>query len=467
MNLSVNDIIKCTDGKLIIGNKNTICENYCIDTRNLEVGDTYIAIKGEKFDGNSFWEEAFNKGANIAILNKCNIEENLKEKYSKNNKCIIEVENTIEAIGKMALYKRNLYKNKIKIIGITGSVGKTSTKDLIASVVSEKYKTLKTEGNKNNNIGLPLTILSLKDEEVAVIEMGMNHFGELSYLSKIAKPDIAVITNIGTAHIGILGSRENILKAKLEILEGMENKTVIINNDNDLLNKWNNEQNKNLKIYTCGIENESDIMAINIKEFSENSEFDVKYNKKITKCNIPVPGKHFVFNSLYAFICGKLLKMSDEQIVSGIKKFKLTSGRMEINKLKEDIIIINDAYNASYDSMKASITTLQKMNGKRKIAVLGDMLELGIFSEKLHRDVGIEVYKNKINMLFLIGKNAKFIGEEAEKNGFNKNNIFYFENKENLIRKLEEILKSGDTILVKASKALKLWEVAQKIQENK
>ena len=347
MDLKIKDILNCTNGKLIIGDKERICKNYSRDTRIINKGDTYIGIKGENFDGAIFWEEAFEKGADTVIINKTDIDQEKLKKYE--NKCMIQVEDTVMALGKMASFKRNLYGNKLKVIGVTGSVGKTSTKDILASVISEKYKTLKTEGNKNNHIGLPFTILSLEDEEVAVIEMGMNHVGEISYLSKIAKPDIAVITNIGTSHIGNLGSRENILKAKLEILDGMKEKLIVINNDNDLLNKWNLEKDENIKTYTYGIDNKSDINAEDLKLYENSSEFICENKNEKVKINVPVTGEHFILNSMCAFTVGKLLNLNNEEIINGIHNFKLTAKRMEIIKLKNNITLINDSYNASYE----------------------------------------------------------------------------------------------------------------------
>ena len=459
MNLTVGDIINATGGKLIVGNLSTECVNYSRDTRTIKNGDTFIAIKGENFDGNLFWMEALDKGADVVIINKLNLNKEQIEKYK--NKCIIEVEDTLIALGKIAEFKRNLYKGKLKVIGVTGSVGKTSTKDIIANVLSKKYKTLKTEGNNNNFIGLPFTLLRLKDEEVAVIEMGMNHLGEISYLSKIAKPDISVITNIGSSHIGNLGSRENILKAKLEILDGMEEKNLVINNDNDLLHKWNLENNINT--YTYGIKNNSDFMAKNIKLNETNSEFICENKNEKININVPVAGEHFILNSLSAIAVAKLLNLNNEEIINGIKDFKLTAKRMEIIHTKNNITIINDAYNASYESMKASILSLKNMNGKRKIAVLGDMFELGSFSEKLHRDVAKEIYNNKINEVYLIGENSKFIYDELINLGFNKNNLFYFTEKNLLIENLQKNLTEGDTVLIKASNGMKLYEVAQEL----
>ena len=464
MNLKIKDILKCTNGKLIIGDTEKECKNYSKDTRTIKKGDTYIGIKGEKFDGSSFWKNALNNGSETVIINNIKLDE--IEEYKKQNKNIIQVEDTIKAIGEMASYKMKIQKEKynLKVVGVTGSVGKTSTKDIIANVLSKKYKVLKTEGNNNNHIGLPLTILRLQDEEIAVIEMGMNHLGEISYLTKIAKPDIAVITNIGTSHIGNLGSRENILKAKLEILEGMDKKKIVINNDNDLLNKWYLENKNNIEIHTFGIKNESEFNAKNIKLKENSSEFICENKNEKINIEVPVGGEHFILNALCGLTVGKLLNLNNEEIKNGIKDFKLTAKRMEINHLKNNITIINDSYNASYESMKASISNLKNMNGERKIAVLGDMFELGDFSEKLHKEVGTEIYKNKIDKLYLIGNYSKFIGEEAEKEGYKKENIFYFENKDELFNNLKNNLKSGDVILIKASNGMKLFEIAEKLK---
>ena len=372
-NLLVKDILRVTSGKLIIGNEDEVLENFSKDTREINKDDTYIAIKGGNFDGNKFWKEALEKGAKAVIVQDVDFK---KEDLSKfNNKTIIEVNNTLEALYKIAEYKRSLYN--IPIIGITGSVGKTSTKDIIASVVSQKYKTLKTIGNNNNNIGLPFTILKLKDHEAAVIEMGMNHFGEISLLSRIAKPTVSVITNIGTSHIGNLGSRENILKAKLEILEGMEKKILVINNDNDLLHDYYKKNKDNIEIKTFGMKNKSDIMAKNIETEDNSSTFICKIEDEEVKIKVPVGGEHFVLNALCACKIGELLNIESSKIIKGIENFKLTNKRMEKRILENGVLVINDSYNASLESMKASINYLANLSNPRKIAFLGDMFELG------------------------------------------------------------------------------------------
>lgn len=455
--MKVKDILNVTKGKLIIGNENLECENFSKDTRTIQKGDIYIGIKGEKFDGSMFWEQALDNGAEAVIVEKIEITEQKMEKYS--NKTIIKVENTLEALYEIAKYKRNLYD--IPVIAVTGSVGKTSTKDIIASVVSTQYKTLKTEGNNNNNIGLPLTILKLKDHEALVIEMGMNHFGEISLLTSIAKPTLAVITNIGTSHIGNLGSRENILKAKLEILEGMKIPKIIINNDNDLLHKWYEENKEKIEIHTFGIENKSELNAENIELHENGSKFEAVESSQKINIQVPVGGSHFVYNALCATEVGHILDIPNEKIQKGIAQFELTKKRMDIRKLENGTILINDAYNASYESMKASLEYLENYDGIRKIAVLGDMFELGEFSEELHRNVGKEVAKRNIDILICSGKNSKYIIEEAEKNP--KIKTYYFNNNEQIVEKISQESRNGDIILVKASNGMKFFEICQKV----
>lgn len=455
--MKIKDIIDITKGNLITGREDFECENFSKDTRTIQKGDIYIGIKGEMFDGNEFWKQALDNGAEAVIIQDIEITEVEKERYS--NKIIVKVEDTLKALYEIAKYKRSLYD--IPVIAVTGSVGKTSTKDVIASVVSSKYKTLKTEGNNNNNIGLPLTILKLKDHEAMVVEMGMNHFGEISLLTDIARPTLAVITNIGTSHIGNLGSRENILKAKLEILEGMIVPKIIINNDNDLLHKWYEKNKNKIEIHTFGIQNESELTAKDIKLKEESSEFLAKSPSGLVKINVPVGGEHFVYNALCAIEVGHILGIADDNIKKGIEKFELTKKRMDIKKLANGAILINDAYNASYESMKASLNFLARHTGKRKIAVLGDMFELGEYTEELHRNVGKEVVKNGIDILICSGENSKYIIEETKKSKNLK--IYFMNNNEQIVEKLTQELRNGDVVLVKASNGMKFFEICQKL----
>lgn len=458
--MKVKEIVKIIKGKLVKGNLEAEVGSFSKDTRTIKTGETYIGIKGENFDGNILWKEAFEKGATTVILQGINFE---KEKLEKiENKNIILVEDTIEALSDIAIYKRNLYGKDFPLIGVTGSVGKTSTKDIIANVISQKYRTLKTHGNKNNNIGLPFTMFNLNNHEAAVIEMGMNHFGEMSKLTKIAQPKIAVMTNIGTSHIGNLGSRANILKAKLEILEGMDKKVLVINNDNDLLHDLY-LNNKDIEIHTYGIENQSEVMAEDIVLNDNNSEFICNLKGKKFKVKVPVGGIHFIYNSLCAITVANLLEIDTELIIKGIETFELTKKRMDITKLENGVTIINDSYNANPESMQAALKYLGALKDSRRIAVLGDMFELGEYSKELHKKVGKEVAQNNIDILITLGEKAIDIAKSAKEAGMNEQNIYYFEDRENLKKFIRNNWKCGDNILFKASNAMRFFELAESL----
>jgi UDP-N-acetylmuramoyl-tripeptide--D-alanyl-D-alanine ligase len=440
--MKIKEILKITNGKLICGDEDLDIQNFEKDTRIIQKGDMYVAIKGEKFDGNDFYKDAINKGAVACLMSK-----EPDEKIGS----IVLVENTVKAIQQIAAYKRS--QVDIPVVAVTGSVGKTSTKDIVAAVMSQKYKVLKTQGNLNNDIGLPFTLLRLHDENAIVVEMGMNHFGEISLLTSIAKPTLAIITNIGTAHIGNLGSRENILKAKLEILEGLQGNSVIINNDNDLLSDWAEKNKEKYNIITYGINNKnSKYVAEDIHSYEDRSEYRIDGKEVV----VPVGGEHFVLNSLCAIAVGRYFDIPMAKITEGISGFELTKGRMEIEKAKCGASIINDTYNANYDSMKAAIEYLEKIEGKRKIAVLGDMKELGEYSESLHRKVGEEV--KDIDILITIGELAKCIEETAD-----VREMLHFDNNESALEYLKKIMKKDDIILLKASNSMKFGDIAKKL----
>ena len=366
--MKVYEIVEATRGILVSGNKDDEINFFSQDSRQMTNGGMYIPLKGERFDGHNFIESAFQTGAQAIISEK---------DVNYEDKIVIKVKDTHQALKDMASYLRN--HRPVKVVGVTGSVGKTSTRDMVYSVVKQKYKTLKTEGNYNNEIGLPLTILRYHDEEVLVLEMGMNHLQEMSRLSMIARPDIACITNVGTAHIGELGSRENILKAKLEIINGMkEGSTLIINQDNDMLQTV---ELPHLNVVRVGKGKEASIQASHIVLEETKSSFEVEYQGKKEIIEVPVQGEHNISNALIAIAVGIELNISLEDIKKGIQEFKLTKNRMDILE-KNHKTVIDGTYNASVDSMKSSIDVLANYK-KRKVAILADMLELGDYSQQL------------------------------------------------------------------------------------
>lgn len=457
--LTVMDVLRECDGTLFCGDEQLVLTHFSKDTRTIEGSDVYLGIQGDNFDGNSFYREALKKGASCCILDKF-----VSEDYPKEflDRTIILVDDTIEAIQKLAAYKRSLVD--IPVIAVTGSAGKTSTKDMIAEVLKQKYHVLKTPGNLNGQIGLPMNILELQDEEVMVLEMGMNDFGQISKLTQIAKPTIGVITNIGTAHIGILGSRENILKAKLELLEGMKKgSSLVINYDNDLLCSLNLP---NYKLHNCSIVESNEYYVSDMKIETQSSLFQVCYRDQKYSIMLPAMGSAFVMDSLLAIAVGDLLKLSQEQIQIGLKNFKLTGNRMEIISCKDDITIINDTYNSNYEALESALDILKRIEGKRKIAVLGDVLELDDYASEIHHKIGLIPDLKKVDLLFLQGNFAKYIKEGALELGFAPSEIFYFTSKEELEDALIKEIHSGDTILVKASNGMKFKDIVEKLKES-
>lgn len=452
--ITARDIVNVCNGKLLCGDINTIVTTFSKDTRTLSKGDMYVGITGDNFNGNIFCKDALDLGA-IGCIIDSDIDNSILENYK--SKVIIKVENSILALQKLANYKRNMYD--IPVVAITGSVGKTSTKEMIASVLSTKYNVLKTEGNLNNQIGLPLTLLQLKDHTAVVVELGIGFPGEMEKLAKTAMPTMAVVTNIGTPHIGDIGSREKILEEKLKVRDVLPSTgKLILNNDNDLLHKYY-EENKNDSILPFGIEEYSLLNPRDIATTTENSSYSITINDIDYNVTIPTPGKHFVYNSLAAILVGMELGISVENIIKGIENFKLTKGRMEIHHKKSGTIIINDAYNSSTGAIKAALEYLKEYKDNRKIAVMGDMLDLGEYSKELHERTAYEAVRNNTDILVCVGPDSKYTYQKALELGFNSDSVFWFGNNNEVIEKLNNIMQPNDVVLLKASHGLKFVEI--------
>ena len=343
--LSIKEIVEATDGVLECGDQNGVVRNISTDSRNISCGDLFIPIRGENFDGHAYIEDAINGGATCVLTSRdgCNVE----------NATVIKVKDTRDAYLDIARMYRK--KFNLKIIGVVGSVGKTSTKDMIASVLETRFNILKTKGNLNNGIGVPRTILEIDaSDEFAVIEMGMSNKGEISKLTRVVMPDCVVISNIGLSHIENLGSRENILKAKLEVLEGLnKNGIVFLNKDDDMLNGA--MDSIDFEVVTYGINSDCDYRAINIKDNGEGGiSFDIVLEGKPYGVDIKAVGLHNVYNALAGIAVGMRFGLPVEDIVLGIRNFK--TGKMRLNiEDRGNVKIINDSYNASPASMRASI----------------------------------------------------------------------------------------------------------------
>ena len=450
MELSLKEVLEATEGKVIVEGKKDF-NKICIDTRKIEANNIYLAINGERFNGNKFVLDAFEKGASIAIVDEVLFDvEGLKDSGT-----VIKVENSEKALLDLASFYRK--KLGIKVVGVTGSCGKTSTKDLIAAFLSDKYKVFKTKGNFNNQIGLPLMILELDSSyDVAVLEMGMSNLGEIDLLANCARPDIAVITNIGLSHIENLKTQDNILKAKSEIFNYFdESNTLIINGEDSNLLKI---KNKCFEILRIGYNHEYDVYAFNIILKEDNTSFTVKAEDDEFIFEIPMAGKHNVLNSMLAIAVAKKLNVSFPEMEKGIKNLEATSMRLQVIK-KENFTIINDCYNASPDSMKSSIDVLNSYKDGRKIAILGTMNELGDESINAHTDIG-HYAKEKVDLLIAIGQY-----KDCYRKGYTLDNIVTFESKEEFISNLNSIIKRDDVILVKASRGMKFEEIVSSLEE--
>lgn len=450
MELSIREVVTACRGRLICGDDELVFSGVSTDTRTIEPGMLFIPIRGENFDGHKFIDKAIENGA-AAVLTE------LGGEYSVP---AVRVEDTRRAMGRLASY----YLNKLNIptVAITGSVGKTTTKDMVASVLAKRYNVYKTQGNLNNDIGVPLTVFALKPyHTAAVIEMGMNHFGEISYLTSIVKPDVALITNVGVSHIENLGSREGILKAKCEIFEGLKSGgTAIVNGDDDMLSTLRGSL-KGLVMF--GTNTSLDWYADNIRERGLDGIDCTIHGNGSSVCfdvSISVPGRHMVLNALAAAAAGYALGMSAEEIKAGIEDFKPTKMRMDIIH-SGDLTIINDAYNSNPVSAMAAVDVLAAEEGVR-CAVLGDMFELGSFAPKLHYDLGEYTAKKGIDIIVAVGELSRELYEGAKQ--VRNKDVYYFKTQEEFLENIDSIIRGKMTVLVKASRGMKFEKTTEKLR---
>jgi len=444
--LVTKEIAKAVGGK---AEKYITIDGVFTDSRKPVKGGLFVAIEGENFDGHDFIGAAVKEGA-AAVL--CRKAPDADVPY-------ILVDDTKAAYQKLAAYYRQ--KTGVKVVGITGSVGKTTTKDFTYLCFSAKYNTFKTQGNLNNDIGVPATLLSIDAcHQAAVVEMGMNHAGEISLLSKIAASDAAIITNVGVTHIENLGSRENILKAKLEILDGLkEGSPLIINADNDMLSGLDI---KGFRLIRCSMEKKADVYANNIIETAEGSYFQVNVLGEKGSVKLPAAGRHNIINALLALAAGKVFDIPVEDMCKALQLYEPSGMRQRV-KVVKGITFIEDCYNASPDSVNASLSVLKNMTVKRRIVVLGDMLELGDIAVSAHESIGKSAKDNNVDILFTYGELSKNTARTAIDSGVSE--VYTFDSHDALAEKLYSILRSNDGVLVKGSRGMKLENVLNKLYD--
>lgn len=448
-NITIGDILKMTgaEASFEIDENARVC-NISNDSRDIKEDTIYAAIVGERLDGHDFARAALENGAIAAI-----VEKRVTEKD-------ILVKDTRRALKDIAMGYRSRFD--IPFLAVTGSSGKTTTKDMLYFAVSESRKTLRNLGNLNSEIGLPMTVFNLDEShECAVLEMGMYVQGEIDYLAEIVKPHFAIITNVGVAHIQSAGSRENILKAKMEIANYMtQSDVLLINGDNDMLQTVDTGAIKP-SVYKYGLEEHNDIRLISYETTESGMKIRADILGKITEYEIPTLGIHNIYNSLSVMGLCSLMGLDMKKSAEGIRKYQPSKYRMEIKSVSGKTLI-EDFYNANPDSLRASIETFRQMQGERKVAVLADMLELGAISEKEHMNAGIQA-SEIFDVIICIGSDAKYIGKGAIENGFDKGHVYFFANNEEAVSEINSILRPGDAVLMKGSRGMKLEEVAESI----
>lgn len=426
-------------------------DGVAIDSRKIEKDWLFIPIKGARVDGHTFIPQVMENGA------LCTLSE---QPLGDVSHPYILVESCEAAMKLIAEHYRSALG--IKVVGITGSVGKTSTKEMIASVLSQKYNVLKTAGNFNNEIGLPLTIFNIREEhEVAILEMGINHFGEMHRLTKMARPDVCVITNIGLCHLENLIDRDGILRAKSEIFDYMADDAIIVlNGDDDKLATVS--EVKGVKPSFFGLSTDLDAYADNVKGQSlRGISCSLHLKDMDMDVLIPIPGEHMVYNALAGALIGQKLGLTADEIKAGIEALTPVSGRNNLIAT-ERLLIIDDCYNANPVSTKASLDVLATADN-RKVAILGDMFELGENEEELHYGVGEHVAKCKIDVLVAIGELSKNTVDGAL-NRDTHMTVYHFKTKADFFDKMEDILKKDDAVLVKASHGMEFPEIVDKLR---
>lgn len=446
MTLTLSEIARVVDGELFGNGEKIVC-GISTDSRKISPEEIFVALRGERFDGHDFIPELWGKCSAV-----------ITEEPAPDFDGVL-VEDTLKALGALSAYWKKQVNPRFTV-GVTGSVGKTTTKEMIASVLNKKYKTHCTAGNFNNHIGVPITLIRIeKDSEAVVCEMGMSAKGEIEYLSGLVRPNLAVITNIGTSHIEELGSREGILEAKLEILSGMEKGgTIILDGDEPLLRTEKVQARlSDFRVVYVGFDSGNDLYPLDIYKGNEHLSFDVISDQKEFRVKVPAIGDHFIKNSLFAVAVGLACGVSVEDIQSGILSYSPSGLRQKIY-MKNEIRVIADCYNASPESMDASLKVLHQFEG-RKIAVLGDMLELGDLAQSAHRKVGETAVSLGVDKIFTYGKVSYHIMLGAWEAGIQKENAVNFIDPQSLAELLKKEMKPGDTVLFKASRRMKLEEI--------
>ncbi len=450
----LSQVAQWAGGRLLAGGADAKVASICTDSRSLKAGDLFIALRGENFDGHTFVPEAAKLGGIGAIVEK--VPPGLSASFG-----IIEVLDTLRALQSLsANYRASL---PLKVVGVTGSNGKTSTKDFVTSVLGQRFRVAKTEGNLNNHIGVPLTLLRLDStHEFSVVEMGMNHPGEIAPLAAMAKPDAAIITNIGSAHIEFMHTREAIALEKGMLAEAVHaGGTVVLNADDEFTPSI--AKRCSARVVTAGISS-GDVRATDLKPLSSGIQFRLHATGQSVQSELPVPGEHMVRNALLACAAGLSFGLTLDECAAGLRAPQLSKGRLQQKQIG-GITILDDSYNANPDSVVAGLATLANMPGNgRRIAVLGRMGELGTESERGHRRVGEAAGQHSISCVIAVGEEAKWIAGAARTSGVRE--VIHVADVDEAVVALRGAAREGDIVLVKGSRSAKMERIVQAMEKG-
>ncbi len=457
--LRAREIADAVKGKLIRGSAEEVADDVCIDSRNAKNGYLFCAMVGEFNDGHKFMKAAYDNGCRIMLISKEEMAETVPEDCA-----LILVCDAMYALQELSAWY--IARFKMKKIAVTGSVGKTTTRDMIYAILRRVFNAGTSKANLNSETGMPLTLLSFDSSmQAVVIEMGMDALGQISRLTEIARPDVAVITNIGYSHLEKLGTRENIFKAKMEIVEGFDkSKFLVANADDDMLATI--DRNKvAYKIIRAGKAEDADVRVSAVENLGQNGiAFDLVCGGESHHVKLKVMGEHNALNAALAAAACRSIGMNFDDIISGLQDIEMTGSRLRFVEAGE-VNIIDDAYNAAPESMISALKTLVKSEGKRKIAVLAGMNELGAVSEDSHRRVGREAAKLDLDLMITIGNDASIIAEAAVSEGMERGKMLHFDSRDALADVINDYLKAGDLVLLKASRSYELEKLIDSIKK--
>ncbi len=449
MQVSLEFICRSINGRIIEGNNKQVITSVTTDSRRVEEGALFIALAGERFDGHDFVQTALEQGARAAVVSRA------IDIYGAENKTLILVDDTLQALQALAASYRRCFE--IPVIAVTGSVGKTTIKDLLALYLSSIWKTLKTQGNYNNDIGLPLTLLQLDESyEVAVVEMGMGALGEIQRLATIARPQFAIITNVEPVHLESLGSLENIARAKCEVLSAIpEDGFALINGDYELLIEKAKEYS--CRKYTFGYNSDCDFQVVDCQTSDIGMEIEMRWHNQLDTLFFPLPAQRLALNIVAAAAMALLLGINMESIKSSLLNYKPSGNRLNIINLEGGGAVINDTYNANPVSMAAALETGRELTTSGKyLAVLGDMFELGSLETEAHLNVGQIAYSSGVDLLVAVGDLAQDIARGALEAGMNPKQVRYFPTKAECLEFLQDRINNTWTMLFKGSRGMQL-----------